>query len=126
MVVSDQHRHALAEGLSRFAAMVPPDLDSHTDRYFLHARAILGAEHCAPRVTMQVFAKQAGIVAGLYEAINIVQQAFADSPHRSELRIETLLDGDTIAPREPVLKIHGDYITLAACETTLLGVLARR
>lgn len=70
-----------------------------------------------PNVTMQVFAKKRGIVAGLAEAIGMLP---------SGLTVDTLCDGDTIEPYESVMHIHGPYPSFASYETMMLGVIARR
>src|SRR5918993_2770999 len=73
-----------------------------SDRYFQRTAATLAHAGRSPRVTMQLFAKQHGIVAGVYEAIRLLQTQLAapspDGRHYSlrEFEIETLLEGDAI------------------------------
>lgn len=101
-----------------------------SDRYFLRTAATLALAGEDPIVRMQVFAKAPGVLAGVYEALRLLETQLARradgiSPVRS-LQVETLLDGDVIEPWEPVMHIVGPYRTFAHLETPLLGVLARR
>ena len=103
-----------------------------SDRYFQRTAATLAHAGRSPRVTMQLFAKQRGIVAGVLEVIRMLQTELAepspDGGHHSlhDFTIETLLDGDPIAPWETVMWIEGPYVAFAHLETPYLGVLARR
>jgi nicotinate phosphoribosyltransferase len=45
----------------------------YSDKYFVRAREILLADRYRPRVTMQVFGKMHGFVAGIDEAIAILR-----------------------------------------------------
>ncbi len=103
-----------------------------SDRYFHRTAATLVHSGRSPVVTMQVFAKQHGIVAGICEVIRMLQTQLAahHSPGvRHSLRdftIDTLLDGDPIEPWDTVMWIRGPYTAFAHLETPYLGVLARR
>ena len=80
---------------------------------------------------MQVFAKKAGVVAGVYEVVRMLQTQIAATSREGEadfraITIETLLDGDEVAPFETAMHIVGPYHAFAHLETAYLGVLARR
>ncbi|MDP1860555.1 MAG: hypothetical protein Q8K82_17900 [Gemmatimonadaceae bacterium] len=104
----------------------------YTDRYFVHTANTVAFDGRDPSVRMQVFAKQHGIIAGVYEVIRMLQTQLARHPDTdqhyslSDFTIETLMDGDPISPRETTMLITGPYIAFAHLETDYLGVLARR
>jgi nicotinate phosphoribosyltransferase len=80
---------------------------------------------------MQVFAKQAGVLAGVYEAVRLFQTQLAEGYDPRALRIDTLLEGDAVNAAgsdawEPVMHVTGRYRAFAHLETPVLGVLARR
>jgi nicotinate phosphoribosyltransferase len=97
-----------------------------SDRYFVRTSNTLAHAGCNPTVTMQIFAKQAGLVAGLYEAIRILQTQTTGSYNAADLAVETLLEGEAVDPWETVMLISGPYRGFAHLETPILGVLARR
>ena len=102
------------------------------DRYFVLTAATLAHAGLDPSVTMQIFAKRSGVVAGIYEALRMLETQLAINPRTGaryefdELTIDTLVDGDLIVPWEPVMHITGPYLAFAHLETDYLGVLARR
>ncbi|HSU17331.1 hypothetical protein [Longimicrobium sp.] len=126
----------LHDGLRRF----PPELfqfDARirtgwlSDRYFVRTASTLRHAGRDPVVTMQVFAKQAGVLAGVYEAVRLFQTQLAEGYDPADLRIRTLLEGDAVNAAgsdawEPVMHITGCYRGFAHLETPVLGVLARR
>ncbi|MEO6528414.1 MAG: quinolinate phosphoribosyl transferase [Gemmatimonadaceae bacterium] len=85
-----------------------------------------------PIARMQVFAKKDGVLAGVYEVVRLLETQLAAHPATGrghslhDFRIETLMDGDPIRPREPVMHIVGPYLAFAHLETVYLGMLARR
>ncbi|CAN5259459.1 nicotinate phosphoribosyltransferase [soil metagenome] len=97
-----------------------------SDRYFV--RAALTLEHAGrdPVVTMQCFAKQRGVLAGAYECVRLLETQLAEGYEPRDLRVHTLLDGDSLEPWETALLVTGPYRAFAHLETPLLGVLARR
>lgn len=103
----------------------------YADRYFLRSAATLVHDGRNPVVRMQVFAKQTGIVAGVFETVRLLQTQMAHDGDSAAvpftaLRIRTLMDGDPVEPRESVMHIDGPYRAFAHLETAALGVLARR
>ncbi len=128
--------HLLHERLARYPADVF-QFDSRmrdgwlSDRYFVRTAATLRHAGRDPRVTMQVFAKQSGVLAGVYEAIRLLQTQLCDGYSHRDLQVETLVDGDSINRAgseewETVMLIRGPYRAFAHLETPLLGVLADR
>jgi nicotinate phosphoribosyltransferase len=134
---SDDRQRALHAELARYPASVftfdPRMAEAWlSDRYFQRTAATLAHSGRAPIVTMQVFAKQHGIVAGVCEVVRMLETQLASpgpNGERYSLRdftIDTLVDGDPIAPWDTVMWIRGPYLAFAHLETPYLGVLARR
>jgi nicotinate phosphoribosyltransferase len=130
-------RQALHKELARYPAAVftfdPRMAESWlSDRYFQRTAATLAHAGRAPIVTMQIFAKQDGIVAGITETIRMLETQLASPAVDGRLytlrdfAIDTLLEGDPITPWETVMLIRGPYVSFAHLETPYLGVLARR
>jgi nicotinate phosphoribosyltransferase len=102
-----------------------------SDRYFVRTASTLRHAGKDPVVTMQVFAKQAGVLAGVHEAVRLLQTQLAEGYDPRDLEVWTLLEGDGVNRAgsdawEPVMHITGCYRGFAHLETPLLGVLARR
>ena len=102
-----------------------------SDRYFLRTALTLRHAGRDPVATMQVFAKQKGVLSGVYEAIRLLQTQLAPGYDARDLEVHTLLEGDDINRGggddwEPVMHITGCYGGFAHLETPVLGVLARR
>lgn len=103
----------------------------YADRYFLRSAATLAHDGRDPVVRMQVFARQTGVVAGVFETVRLLQTQLAPAPDGTPadfgaLDIRTLMDGDRVEPRESVMHVTGPYRAFAHLETAALGVLARR
>jgi nicotinate phosphoribosyltransferase len=95
----------------------------YTDAYFNHAREVLLRDGRHPRVVMQVFQRKHAILAGIDEALAVLELCSDD---REELSVHALADGDEARPYETVMTIEGDYTAFAHLETVYLGCLARR
>ena len=95
----------------------------YSDKYFVRTRDVLVRDGYRPRVTMQVFGKQAAFLGGIDEAIAILKLCAVEW---SDLEVWALHDGEEIDPWETVLTIEGPYDAFAHLETLYLGVLARR
>lgn len=127
-----QERHAALHGaLRRFPASLfqfDPRMREGwlTDRYFLRTEGTLAHAGCDPHVTLQLFAKEHGVAAGLFEGVRLLQTQLAEGHAAEDVRVDTLLDGDRIEPWEPVMHVRGPYRAFGHLETPLLGVLARR
>jgi len=98
----------------------------YADKYFVRAREVLEKSGQDPRVTMQVFQKQAAWLGGVDEAIAILKTCLTDGYRWQDLEVTALRDGDRVEPRESVMFIAGPYRAFAHLETVYLGVLARR
>jgi nicotinate phosphoribosyltransferase len=104
----------------------------YADRYFVLTAAVIVHAGLDPVVTVQVFAKGAGVLAGIYESLRMLQTQLAVNPATGarytldDLTIDTLVDGDVVVPWEPVMHITGPYLAFAHLETDYLGVIARR
>jgi nicotinate phosphoribosyltransferase len=105
----------------------------YTDAYFNSTKELLEAEDRHPRVLMQVFQKQDALLGGVDEAIAVLKVGAGHAgpdgvwvPGWDDLEVRALYEGDTIAPREAVLTIEGDYSLFAHLETVYLGCMARR
>jgi nicotinate phosphoribosyltransferase len=94
------------------------------DVYFARAESILAREGMDPVVMMEVFARQDAVLCGIDEAKNLIGHVLADCDP-SETRVEALDDGDRIAPKEVVLRIHARYRRFGLYETAILGMLAQ-
>jgi nicotinate phosphoribosyltransferase len=94
------------------------------DVYFTRAAGILEKEGRDPLVTMEVFARQDAVLCGIDEARNLLGHVLA-ACNPGETRVEALSDGDRIAPKEVVLRIHARYRLFGLYETALLGMLAQ-
>ena len=94
------------------------------DVYFHRAQAILEREGLDPLVAVEVFGRAAGVLCGIDEAKNLLAHALAGA-QTGEAQVEGLDDGDTIAPREVVLRIRARYRLIGLYETTILGMMAQ-
>jgi nicotinate phosphoribosyltransferase len=133
---ASQRTDALHDGLARFPASVfqfDPRICSGwlSDRYFVRTQLTLKHAGRDPVATMQVFAKKQGVLAGVYEALRLIQTQTLPGYDARELEVLTLLEGDPVNREgadewEPVMHITGKYRGFAHLETPLLGILARR
>ena len=104
----------------------------YSDRYFVRTARTLAHAGCNPVVTMQLFAKERGVLAGAFEAVRLLETQLAPDPRTgrphglADLTIDTLMDGDEVQPWEPVMHITGPYLAFAHLETDYLGAIARR
>ncbi len=94
------------------------------DVYFARAETILEREGRDPLVTMEVFAREQGILCGIDEARNLLGHVLADADP-VETRLESLQDGDPIDTKEIVLRIRARYRKFGLYETAVLGILAQ-
>jgi nicotinate phosphoribosyltransferase len=94
------------------------------DVYFARAEAILAQEGRDPLVTMEVFAREDGVLCGIDEARNLLGHVLAGADP-AETRLEALSDGDVIGRKEIVLRIRARYRKFGLYETAFLGMLAQ-
>lgn len=69
-------------------------------------------------VTAEVFSRQAGVLCGVDEVVELLRQADA------KVQVEVLSEGDQFAAKEPLMRITGPYCQFAIYETAILGMLA--
>jgi nicotinate phosphoribosyltransferase len=104
----------------------------YSDSYFVLAKELLEAEGRHPVVTMQAFAKRAGLLGGIDEAVAILRlcsgerRGYGWRDGWPDLHVRALSEGDRIEPWETVLTVEGDYALFAHLETVYLGSLSRR
>jgi len=133
---SDTRGARLHDGLRDFPAELfrfDPRIASGwlSDRYFVRTAATLEHAGLDPVVTLQVFAKKSGVLAGVYEAIRLLQTQLAEGYGPESVTVETLVEGDAINRSgsdewETVMHVTGPYRAFGHLETPLLGVMARR
>lgn len=93
--------------------------------YFSRAKAVLEAEHLDPVVTMEIFAREGGVLCGAEEALTYLRQVLDTSNGSDRPSVESLADGDEFAPREVVMRIEARYSRFGLYETAILGILAQ-
>ena len=96
------------------------------DVYFARARAILEAERLDPLVTMEIFARDEGVLCGADEVIGYLREALrGDLDGARPAIVDSLQDGDTFSDREVVMRIEAPYLRFGLYETAILGILAQ-
>jgi nicotinate phosphoribosyltransferase len=87
------------------------------DVYFARGADVLRAlgRLDAP-VVAEVFSQGAGILCGVDEALALLEGRGVD--------VDALAEGETFAPKEPVMRLSGPYGAFGLFETALLGCLA--
>jgi len=94
------------------------------DVYFSRAEEILAKEGLDPVVAMEVFARRDALLCGIDEVKVLLAHVLRDA-NPDETVIEALSDGDSIAPKEVVLRIRARYRAFGLYETAILGILAQ-
>jgi nicotinate phosphoribosyltransferase len=90
--------------------------------YFARADRILEKEGLDPVVTMEVFARDPGILCGVDEAKALLAHVLDPADDAS---VTALDDGDAFESREIVLRINAHYRRFGLYETAILGMLAQ-
>ncbi len=103
----------------RFAPHPMTLAGENADIYFLRTKAILDAEGLNPIVSMEVFCRQTGVLAGMREVHALLARVLPP-----EAEVWSLEEGETFSPLEVVLRITGPYASFAVYETAYLGILA--
>jgi nicotinate phosphoribosyltransferase len=111
-------------GLSRSRPSYEILSGDSADVYFARAEAILEQEGRDPLVTMEVFAREDGVLCGIDEARNLLGHVLAGADP-AETQLEALSDGDVIGRKEIVLRIRARYRKFGLYETAFLGMLAQ-
>ena len=73
---------------------------------------------------MEVFAREDAVLCGIDEAKNLLGHVLAHADP-AETSVEALDDGDSITPKEVVLRIRARYRRFGLYETAVLGMLAQ-
>jgi nicotinate phosphoribosyltransferase len=96
------------------------------DIYFERARRILAAERLDPVVTMEIFAREQAILCGAEESLAYLREILANGKDLDpEPVVESLHDGDPVAPKEVVMRITARYSAFGLYETALLGIFSQ-
>jgi nicotinate phosphoribosyltransferase len=111
----------VAAYLAGAGGFVPDESDirrgATADVYFARGADVLRAlGRLDVPVTAEVFSQGAGLLAGVPEALRLLEGR--------PVAVEALAEGETFAPREPVMRLEGPYGAFGHLETALLGVLA--
>ncbi len=99
---------------------LPNQHQPYTDKYFLRTNQILRAENLNPRVSMKVFARGEGKVAGLEDAVEVLRQ-YSDLRKQGEVWVTR---DSVYHNKEPLIVIKGPVQSFAELETMYLGVLS--
>jgi len=97
---------------------LPQDYTPYIDKYFLRAKEILIKENINPTVKYQVFIRNGGILAGIDEAIAIIQK------YTKDVKIWALKEGSEISPCETIMIIEAPIQNIIDLETMILGVIS--
>jgi nicotinate phosphoribosyltransferase len=120
-VSNPSHPNALSPRQTSFT-FLPEVLSGDTaDVYFLRTREILLREGLDPTVTTEFFPSRAGVLAGIREALELLQTA---APVAG-LLVEAMDEGAWIDPKQVALRVTGRYLAFGIYETALLGILAQ-
>ena len=97
------------------------------DVYFERARRILAAEGLDPVVTMEIFAREQAVLCGAEEALAYLRAILGGDGASADPTpvVESLHDGDLIAPKEVVMRIAARYSSFGLYETAILGILSQ-
>jgi nicotinate phosphoribosyltransferase len=96
------------------------------DIYFERTRRILAAERLDPVVTMEIFGRENAILCGAEESLAYLREILANGKELDpEPVVESLHDGDGVAPKEVVMRITARYSAFGLYETALLGIISQ-
>lgn len=101
------------------ASATPSEIEAGltADAYFVGSQQILDALDLGDTVvTAEIFANHRGIVAGITEAVGLLESA--------DVVIEALPEGSAVDSKSVVMRIRGPYKNFGVFETALLGILA--
>jgi len=96
------------------------------DIYFDRAQRILAAERLDPVVSMEIFAREFAVLCGAEESLAYLREILGNGKQLDpDPVVESLHDGDRIAPKEVVMRITARYSAFGLYETALLGILSQ-
>lgn len=90
------------------------------DVYFLRTQEVLEAEGLNPRVTMEIFPSGPGVLAGIEEAVTLLQRVLP-----ADAEVWAMEQGAGFVQKQVALRITAPYLSFGIYETALLGVLAQ-
>lgn len=99
---------------------LPGNYRAYSDKYFVRTRQILEKEGLNPRVSMKVFTRGRGKVAGLEEALQIID-AYTDLRKTGEVWVTR---DEYFKDNNPLMIIKGPVQSFVELETLYLGVLS--
>ena len=91
-----------------------------TDVYFRRTKEILEKEGLNPVTTMEFFPGRGGVLCGIQEALQLLEEIL---PSESA-EVYALEEGDLMERKEVVLRIRAPYCSYGEFETPLLGILS--
>lgn len=108
------------------AALTPPRFDipgavidgDTADVYFRRTDQILAAEGLNPVVAMEIFAREDGLLCGVYEVCQLLTEAKFDG------ELWSIPEGEPFAATQTAVRIVGHYRGFGIYETAILGMLA--
>ncbi len=100
---------------------LPRDHKPFTDKYFLRTNQILKNEGLNPNISMKVFTRGEGVVAGLEDAVEVIKKY----SNLEEVGGEVWVTKDkTYETKQPLMIIKGPVQSFVELETMYLGVLS--
>jgi nicotinate phosphoribosyltransferase len=90
------------------------------DVYFARTVEILKLEGLNPAATMEFFASRAGVLCGMGEVKALLERVLP----KDKSEVWALADGDSIKPKEVVLRVTAPYQSYGLYETAIDGILA--
>ncbi len=88
-----------------------------TDVYFIKTRQLLeNSKYTNAQVTAEIFPRRAGVLAGIDEALGLLDDC--------NVQVEALPEGTKVNAKDVVMRISGKYTDFSIFETALLGILA--
>jgi nicotinate phosphoribosyltransferase len=89
-----------------------------SDVYFQRTMRVLQGEGLNPEATMEIFARQTGILCGVHAVADLLTEAGFQG------ELSALDEGEQFGPRETAMRIRGPYQSYGLYETAILGTLA--
>jgi nicotinate phosphoribosyltransferase len=102
--------------MSKFS--LPNDYTPYIDKYFLRAKEVLIKDNLNPIVRYQIFIRNGGILAGINEALAIIQT------YTKDVQVWALKEGSEISPCETIMIIEAPIQNIIDLETMILGVIS--
>jgi nicotinate phosphoribosyltransferase len=90
------------------------------DIYFPRTLEILKKEGINPTAVMEIFTSRSGILCGIEEVKALLEEALPENNRE----VWALNEGETISPKEVVLRIKAPYQSYGLYETAMIGMMA--